>query len=586
MIKRMTNEKVSKSNKNDNLDRTAENFRYLSHQILDFANRGYSKFEFIGEISKVILEFSGCDSLELWLKEENKYIYLEIGRGQDFPVKYKVIYEKDLTNIKCYPSDADNSIINQLRIDVIQQKRENYKAHFTDYGSFWSGDIATDLKFFKGSKDVANGPKSDNRLNYNSLSIIPLILGNDFLGLIQLFSCKLDFFREYDIKHYEITAETLGIALANERTQVALRERVKELTCLYNIAQVIERKEYSLDEILIGIVNLLPPAWQYPEVTAGKIVFDKQVYSTPGFQTDQQRLSSRIKVKGKMRGKVEVVYTEEKPEMDEGPFLREERSLINAIAKQIAIFIERMENEVEKAKLEEQLRHSDRLATLGQLAAGVAHEINEPLGSILGFAQLAKKTSHLPKEVIGDLTKIEMASLHAREVVKKLMLFGRQIPPLKTRININKIVEEGLYFIKSRCIKAGIEIELSLKEKLPKITADQSQIYQVLVNLVVNAIQSMPDGGKLTIKTTRSESDISLIVKDNGIGMNNETRKKIFLPFFTTKEINEGTGIGLSVVHGIVKSHGGSIIVESVVNKGSQFEIKFPISDNNPKENE
>ena len=237
------------------------------------------------------------------------------------------------------------------------------------------------------------------------------------------------------------------------------------------------------------------------------------------------------------------------------------------------------EADLERTRLQEQLRHADRLATLGQLAAGVAHEINEPLGSVLGFSQLLKKSPGLSKQARKDISKIEDASLHAREIVKKLMLFGRQMPPQKTNINLNMLIEEGLYFLRSRCKKSGIRIDLQLDPDIPEIPADQSQIYQVLVNLAVNAMQAMPDGGNLTIKTKTGENFVSMIVKDNGSGMDGETRKKIFMPFFTTKDIGEGTGIGLSVVHGIITSHGGRIKVESEINKGSAFEVQLPIKE-------
>jgi two-component system NtrC family sensor kinase len=252
----------------------------------------------------------------------------------------------------------------------------------------------------------------------------------------------------------------------------------------------------------------------------------------------------------------------------------------------VALIVERKEAGEERVNLEEQLRHADRLATLGQLAAGVAHEINEPLGSMLGFAQLVKKHPRLPGDARKDMEKIEAASLHAREVVKKLMLFGRQMPPRKTQVNINRMIDEGLYFIKSRCQKSDVEIRLSLSPDLPTITVDQSQIYQALVNLVVNAIQAMPDGGLLTITTRFDQAGISLIVEDTGIGMDEETQKKIFMPFFTTKEIHQGTGIGLSVVHGIIASHGGRIFVDSEPGKGSRFEILLPIKSpgENPEE--
>jgi signal transduction histidine kinase len=195
----------------------------------------------------------------------------------------------------------------------------------------------------------------------------------------------------------------------------------------------------------------------------------------------------------------------------------------------------------------------------------------------LGFSQLAQKSQQLPKQASQDIDKIVNAALHAREVVKKLMLFSRQTLPRKTQVNLNKMIREGLYFLESRCEKMEIEIKRVLTPDLPEITADPSQLFQVLVNLSVNAIQAMPDGGMLTLETGFKDGCISLVVEDTGTGMSKEVMEKIFIPFFTTKDVDEGTGMGLSVVHGIVGAHGGSITVESEVGKGSRFEIRVPL---------
>jgi signal transduction histidine kinase len=127
-------------------------------------------------------------------------------------------------------------------------------------------------------------------------------------------------------------------------------------------------------------------------------------------------------------------------------------------------------------------------------------------------------------------------------------------------------------------MKEGIELVRDLSSDLPEVHADPSQLNQVLVNLVINAIQAMPSGGRLTLQTLHDKDHVSLIVEDTGTGMDGEVLKKIYTPFFTTKDVGQGTGLGLPVVHGIVTSHGGSISVESHVNQGSRFEIQLPLT--------
>ncbi|HUS73615.1 MAG TPA: ATP-binding protein [Sedimentisphaerales bacterium] len=361
--------------------------------------------------------------------------------------------------------------------------------------------------------------------------------------------------------------------------KAALTERVKELTCLYGIAQIAGQPDISLEEIIQRIVEFLPPAWQYPETAFARIILDGISYTTKGFRECRQKQVAEIIAGGVPRGFVEMVYAEEKPDLDEGPFLKEERNLIDAVAGQVALVVERRQAEEDRLKLHNQLLHADRLATIGMLAAGVAHELNEPLGNILGFAQLAKKCPGVPASAEQDIGKIEAASLHAREIIQKLLVFARQAQPKKTRINLNQVVEDGLYFFEARCVKEGIELVHLLSANLPDITADPAQMNQLLVNLVVNALQSMPGAGKITVQTRFCDHNVYLIVEDTGAGMSKDVQDKIFVPFFTTKDIGHGTGLGLPVVYGIVTSHGGSINVNSKTGCGTRFEIQLPVAE-------
>lgn len=366
-------------------------------------------------------------------------------------------------------------------------------------------------------------------------------------------------------------------SVGDQNTQTALVERIKELSCLYGIARIAADTNKSLDRVIENIVELLPAAWLHSDKAFALIVLDDRSYPTLNYQRSNHRQQAPIVIDGRQRGYVEVGYPKTKIEPNRALFLDEERALLDTVAKEIVSIVVRRETEQDKLALEGQLRHADRLATIGQLAAGVAHELNEPLGHILGFAQLAQKCPGLPPQVQADLDRILSTSLYAREIVKKLLIFSRQMPPQKTKVNLNHLVRNAVSFLQSQCLNDGIAVECLLSPKLPEIDADPSQLNQVVVNLVVNAMQAMPDGGRLNISTVRDRGKVCLIVEDTGIGMDDMILQKIFTPFFTTKDVGLGTGLGLPVVHGIVTSHGGSIKVESEVGKGTRFRIQLPI---------
>jgi signal transduction histidine kinase len=363
-----------------------------------------------------------------------------------------------------------------------------------------------------------------------------------------------------------------------EPTDALLRERVKELDCIYGIARVAARWNTPFEQDLQDIVELLPAGWQHPEAATARVTMDGREYLAPGFSPGAQRLEALVAVNGERRGVVEVSYREPMPPEDEGSFLREERRLVDAVAHLLGLLIERRDAAQARARIEEGLQQADRLATIGLLAAGVAHELNEPLSAILGFAQLLKRSHGLPQQDEQDVAKIVSGALYARDVVRKLLLFARRAPTTRTEIDLNTdVVEDVLSLFEDRCAKDGIELVRAFGEGLPRIAADAAQLKQVLVNLVVNALQAMPSGGTLTVRTIPGPGRVSFVVEDTGVGMTQDVLNKVFLPFFTTKGPGQGTGLGLAVVHGIVTAHEGSVRVDSRPGRGSRFEVELPM---------
>jgi signal transduction histidine kinase len=571
-------------NKNRPDARTAREFSELSGRIMRLAIRAIPRAEFLREITDALIKFSKCDLLQLEFYESGRYFLFEKTASSEIPARYDIKSLKNLDEGVEMLLEQESPGLAKICEYIIHDRFDPRQPFFTRNGSFWTDNPASEFNLCP--RDRHGDERETVRLieDYSLIVIVPFRIEEKGRGLLHLRTRNKKCLSKNDVENYENIAQTIGVSLVHRRTQVMLRERVKELTCLYGIARLVAQPEISLDEILQKTVELFPPAFLYPDVTVGRIILDGRQFVTEGFKESPHSLRGEIIVNDRKRGVVEVVYTEEKPIIDEGPFLKEERNLIDAVANELSLIIERRQAEEEQSKLQEQLRHADRLATIGQLAAGVAHEINEPLGNILGFAQLAQKSENLPEQVNGDINKIVQASLHAREIVRKLLIFSRQMSPKKVRVDLNRLVEDGLYFLSSRCAKNGIELIRQFEPDLPNIVVDPGQIDQVLVNLVVNAIQAMPDGGRMIIQTGKRDNQVCLVVEDTGAGMSGDILGKIFIPFFTTKDVDEGTGLGLAVVHGIVTSHKGSIDVTSEPGKGSRFEIRLPVGSFSDKE--
>ncbi|HPG00713.1 MAG TPA: ATP-binding protein [Kiritimatiellia bacterium] len=357
-----------------------------------------------------------------------------------------------------------------------------------------------------------------------------------------------------------------------------VHERIKELECLYAIVEIASKTAATLQEVLQRIADMLPAAWRLPEHARSRIVLDGLEMHGGGRRlTGGGRQEAAIVVRGVSRGAVAVGYPQARLRRSGNAFLDEEQRLLNEVARQIARIVERKEDQQAHEALQEQLRHADRLATVGQLASGVAHELNDPLGSILGFTQLIEKTPRMPRAALADIAKVKAAALHARDIIRKLMVFARQTPPQYSSVDLNSVVEKSAGLWTWRCEDAGVRVVYELDAKLPSIVADERQILQLTTNLAVNAMQAMTEGGYLTLATSHGKEWVELSVSDTGAGIPPDILPRVFDPFFTTKDIDQGTGLGLSVVHGIVTGHGGNIRVDSKVGRGTRMHVRLPI---------
>ena len=232
-------------------------------------------------------------------------------------------------------------------------------------------------------------------------------------------------------------------------------------------------------------------------------------------------------------------------------------------------------------KTQNQLVQSEKLASVGQLAAGVAHELNNPLGGILLFVSMLLEKEKNDSESYNDLKKILQETERSREIVKGLLEFSRQAKIVAAVTDLNKILECTLSLLKHHVKFQNIKVEKNLYPLLPRVFSDVGQIQQVFLNIILNAIDAMQGHGILTITTQMAaEPDyVTASIQDTGPGIKANVLHKIFDPFFTTKEQGKGTGLGLAIAYGIIKKHKGDILVETLENKGATFIIKLPTAE-------
>jgi two-component system NtrC family sensor kinase len=228
-------------------------------------------------------------------------------------------------------------------------------------------------------------------------------------------------------------------------------------------------------------------------------------------------------------------------------------------------------------RIQSQLFRSEKLASLGKLAAGVAHEINNPLTGILTNSSLILEDLSTEDPHREDVEIIVRETIRCREIVKRLLDFARQTKPQKKRTDLNALIDTIILLVRNQTSFRNIRIERQLHENLPEILCDSDQIQQVFVNIILNAAEAMTGGGTLTIQSTLQGDgqSVTILFNDTGPGIPEDRRERIFDPFYTTKE--HGTGLGLSISYGIVEQHGGTITVESTVGKGSTFTIQLPV---------
>ena len=233
----------------------------------------------------------------------------------------------------------------------------------------------------------------------------------------------------------------------------------------------------------------------------------------------------------------------------------------------------------ERRRLEQQLAQSGKLAAIGELAAGVAHEINNPLFAILGLTEFLLKETEPGSKPHGRLELIQQTGLEIKEIVRALLDFARENADERHVVALEDVVQQTVDLVRRTNAHKGVELVDAYDGSGAAVSASPNQVKQIFLNLVANARQAMPNGGTVRLDVRREGDDVVATVADDGPGIDPETQRRIFEPFFTTKRLTGGTGLGLSVSLGIAEAHGGSLTVDSSPGAGATFTLRLPVTE-------
>ncbi len=416
------------------------------------------------------------------------------------------------------------------------------------------------------------------------------ILALETLGLFYLLPCRIQnrtiallalgktpeggFLTSEDVELVETLASYIAIALENARLYQSLEQKAAQ------VAQLKDFSESILESTSVGLVAVDPDerieSWNSSmERLTGRArhdvlgcalsnVFPDELIS----QLEARRLDTQQSFLYKFRlerpGGCHVVTN-----IALTPLVSKQRQPIG----RLLIF----DDITDRVQLEDQLLQAEKLSSIGLLAAGVAHEVNTPLAVISNYAQMLSKQlpAHDPRAAV--IEKIVKQTFRASEIISGLLNFSRTGPAELGEVRLNRIVEDSLALLDPQLRSAQIAVEAALDDHLPSVYGDAGKLQQVFVNLVSNARDAMPHGGRLVVRTRAENGRVHVEVADTGIGIPAENLSKIYDPFFTTKSTGRGTGLGLAITYGIIQEHHGSIQVRSQPDQGTIFTLEFPV---------
>lgn len=364
-----------------------------------------------------------------------------------------------------------------------------------------------------------------------------------------------------------------------ERTLRALGERVKELRTLYRVGEILRGDLTNRQHVLQEVVDTLPAGFQHADVAEARIQLGDLDVRSAGFISTPWSLAATLTTDMAPPCSVEVVYREARPQEVEGPFLREERHLIDAVAHMVCSVV--AHQEAQRVAEAERLR-SQRLESIGNLAGGIAHDLNNVLAPILMSVSLLKEDEEDPDK-LDSLETIEVAAQRGAALVRQVLAYARGRDDVRAAVEVGAVVQEVARMLRDMCPQ-DVSLEVDIAASVPTVIGDVTQLHQVVMNLAANARDAVGQRGSISLRVYQADDDVRVAgvrieVADTGPGIPLAVQEQMFDPFFTTKAIGHGTGLGLSTVQSVVTAHGGRVTVESEVGHGATFCVWLPSAD-------
>jgi PAS domain S-box-containing protein len=372
-----------------------------------------------------------------------------------------------------------------------------------------------------------------------------------------------DYLTSEDIELLVTVSDYIGIALENARLYRSLEQKASEYQSLKDFSENI------IESINVGVVVADVEGRIVGWNRALETLVSRSRYETIGKRTDEvinqaflQRLAEHGNLYKQQWNGLTVNFSA--------------TSLVDKHGATRGTLII-VDNITDRVRLEDQLVQNEKLTSIGLLAAGVAHEVNTPLAVISSYSQMLRKDIGPEDHRHKLLEKITKQTFRASEIVNGLLNFSRTTATEFLDVDVHQVIHETLSLLDHQFRKAQIRLELNLEAESPVVFGNSGKLQQVFLNLFLNARDAMTDGGQLRIRTESVDSKVEITVQDTGTGISRENIKKIYDPFFTTKAVGKGTGLGLAVSYGIVQEHGGNISVESKLGHGTAFKLELPL---------